>query len=148
MSDFVEVSLRERRIIKAQKALAAAQEGRAAAAGASPAAALSRYVQPAVYVALVAGLWGRGALARLPPAWFWPLTWVLRSPGLPAGSVGGFAWVFLCHSVVSAAVRAAAAAAGVAAAQPAPPGAGGMVGKLMSLLGGAGGGGGGRVKLD
>lgn len=144
VSNFVEVSLKERKIIKAQKALTALQEGKATATAASSAALLSRYIQPALYVLLVLAFWSHGPIATLPAKWFWPLTWVLRSPGLPAGSVGGFAWVFLCHSVISAVVRWAAQLAGVQAAQPAS-GPGGILGKLMSLAGSAGFG---RPKVD
>jgi hypothetical protein len=150
VADFVEVSLCERRLIKAHKALATAQEGRAAGAGAAGSALLGRFALPAAYAALAAAFWSRGAVARLPPAWLGPLGWVARSWGLPPGAIGITGWLLLCHSVLAPGVRWAAAAAGVRAAQPAAAGAGGLLQRALAALrgGGGSGGGGDRLKLD
>lgn len=147
----MEVSKLQRAKNKLERAAEDAHKARAApgAAATRPSALLTRYVQPAVLALLVLAFWSQ-PIAALPPRWFAPLSWVMRSPGSPAGTVGVVTWVGLCHAVVAPAVRWAAAAAGVAAAQPAPPKslmerATGLLGSLSGL---SGGGRGGRAKAD
>jgi hypothetical protein len=152
VADFVGVSKLQRAKNKLERAVEDAHKARAApgAAAARPSAVLTRYVQPAVLALLVLAFWSQ-PVAALPPRWFAPLSWVMRSPGYPAGTVGVVAWVALCHAVLAPAVKWAAAAAGVAAAQPAPPKslierATGLLSMVTGLAGR--GSGGGRAKAD
>ena len=147
MADFVERAKLERQLIKAEKTAKAATQSRSEAGSTAmlPSTLLTRYVQPALTLALVFLYWST-PIAILPSRWFAPLTWVMRSPGFPAGTIGAFAWVLLCNSVISPLVRWAAAKAGVTAAQPAPPE--NMMQKAMKLMSAFGGGGGRRAKAE
>lgn len=134
VSDFVEVSKLERQRVKVEKQLeqmqAAAQAGKASSIDWST--LLTSRVRPIAYVALTIALW-RTPIAVMPlGGWGRPLAF----PGWPLGTVSAIAWIYLCDSLLGAAVTGAGRATGLV---PPPPveqgGVMGMVNKAMGLMG-------------
>lgn len=137
VSDFVEVSKLERQRGKIEKQL----EQMKTAAHASRASSvdwvslLKSRLRPAAYLAFSIALW-RTPVAVLPMgSWGRPLAF----PGWPVGTVSPIAWIYLCDTLLGAAVTEVGRATGLvppSAAEQA--GVMGMVNKAMGLLGGLG----------
>ena len=132
MRDFVEVSKKQRAVLALEKNLA--EHLKAAAAKAVPVASASSlvttYVQPAIYILLVAWFW-RVPVATFRSEWFAPFAWALRSPGHGTGTISILAWVSTCHTVLAPTVKQALQLSGVIS----PPEEVGLVQRLMSMVG-------------
>ena len=128
----MEVSKLQRRLGKAEKALAALAKAAAGGGGGVSPATVLWYVQLGVYAAIVLAVWWR-PVARLPPRWLAPLGATLRLPGQPPGSVSAAAWLTACHAVLAPAVGGAAQLLGVLP----PPKEVNMMQRLMGMVTGA-----------
>jgi hypothetical protein len=132
VSDFVRVSLLQRKVIKLLKELAARSGLRAASAAKfDGAAALSRFARPAVFAALTAACWGRPLATGLPAHALGPGAAVaLAFPNLRAGDLGVVAWLAVSAAASSAVVDCVERALGLAK----KPEASGVLSMLTSVL--------------
>jgi hypothetical protein len=132
VSDFVRVSLLQRKVIKLRKELAARAGARAtSAAKFDGAAVLARFARPAVFAALAAACWGRPLAAGLPAHALGPgATAALAFPNLRAGEMGVVAWLAVSAAASSVIVNGVERALGLAP----KPEASGVLSMLTSAL--------------
>jgi hypothetical protein len=113
VADFVEVSLKQRQMVKLEKSLAALVAARGALQAHDGSAVITSYVQPALFLVLSLAFYST-PVAHVPGNWLWPLSWFLALPGHPTGTISMPSWIFICHAIVSRAATALATVAGIA----------------------------------
>lgn len=103
VSDFVEVSLLERSVIKLKKELELQKTKREKLVEARDyAAILGKYVRPAVFFLLVIYFWSTPLISGFPAHIIGPGSTIFLSfPGLPVGSIGIIGWISLLMLVSS-----------------------------------------------
>ena len=42
-------------------------------------------------------VWFSSPVMRVPPSWFWPMSYAIALPGHPVGTVGIVAWIAACQ---------------------------------------------------
>ena len=53
-------------------------------------------LQFVVYAVMVV-VWFSSPVMRVPPSWFWPMSYAIALPGHPVGTVGIVAWIAACQ---------------------------------------------------
>lgn len=108
VSDFVEVSLKKRQIVKLEKQAAAAAMERQAARAQPAASMLLAYAAPLCYALIAIMCWGN-AVAAVPVGLLGWLAPLVSLPDCSAGTISVAAWCAVCHAVAARGVAVAEA---------------------------------------
>ena len=102
VSDFVEVSLLERSVIKLKKELELQKNKREKLVESRDyAAILGKYIRPAIFLLFVFYFWSTPLISGFPTHVLGPGSLLLSFPGLPVGSIGIIGWISLLMLVSS-----------------------------------------------